>query len=71
MFDFKISDKLLKQILKNLSTVRNMVIRCMEKLLTKEQYDNLYNSIIEEIDNISKKLKLLSLISTKTQLKIF
>lgn len=90
---FKISDKLLKQILKNLSTVRNiaahsdrlysytskfylsfklidkdyeksdnitnlyMVIRCMEKLLTKEQYDNLYNSIIEEIDNISKKLK--------------
>lgn len=75
---FKISDKLLKQILKNLSTIRNiaahsdrlysytskfylsfklidkdyekadnitnlyMVIRCMEKLLTKEQYENLY-----------------------------
>lgn len=90
---FKISDKLLKQILKNLSTVRNiaahsdrlysytskfylsfklidkyyeksdnitnlyMVIRCMEKLLTKEQYEDLYNSITEEIDNLSEKLK--------------
>ena len=34
-----------------------MVIRCMEKLLTKEQYEDLYNSITEEIDNLSEKLK--------------
>lgn len=78
---FKISDKLLKQILKNLTIIRNiaahsdrlynytskfylsfkiidknyiksdnitnlyMVVRCMEKILTKEQYEKLYNSI--------------------------
>ena len=90
---FKISDKLLKQILKNLTTIRNitahsdrlynytskfylsfklidenyiksdnitnlyMVIRCMEKLLTKEQYEKLYNSICEEITELGKKLK--------------
>lgn len=89
---FKISDKLLKQILKNLTTIRNiaahsdrlynytskfylsfklidntyikqdnitnlyMVIRCMEKLLTQEQYEELYNSILEEIRKLSKKL---------------
>ena len=89
---FKISDKLLKQILKNLTTIRNvaahsdrlynytskfylsfklidknyvksdnitnlyMVIRCMEKLLTKEQYKDLYNSIIKEIKVLDKKL---------------
>ncbi len=90
---FKISDKLLKQILKNLTTIRNvaahsdrlynytskfylsfklidknyvksdnitnlyMVIRCMEKLLTKEQYEDLYNSILKEVEVLNKKLK--------------
>ena len=90
---FKISDKLLKQILKNLTTIRNvaahsdrlynytskfylsfqlidkeyiksdnitnlyMVIRCMEKLLTKNQYEELYNSICEEISKLGKELK--------------
>lgn len=90
---FKISDKLLKQILKNLTTIRNvsahsdrlynytskfylsfklidknyiksdnitnlyMVVRCMEKLLTKEQYEKLYNSICEEISELGKELK--------------
>lgn len=90
---FKISDKLLKQILKNLTTIRNvsahsdrlynytskfylsfklidknyiksdnitnlyMVVRCMEKLLTKEQYKELYNSICEETRKLEKKLK--------------
>lgn len=90
---FKISDKLLKQILKNLTTIRNiaahsdrlynytskfylsfklidntytkpdnitnlyMVIRCMEKLLTQEQYEELYNSILEEISKLKDKLK--------------
>ena len=89
---FKISDKLLKQILKNLTTIRNvaahsdrlynytskfylsfklidkeyiksdnitnlyMVIRCMEKLLTNEQYDDLYNSISKEIEKLDKNL---------------
>ncbi len=90
---FKISDKLLKQILKNLTTIRNitahsdrlynytskfylsfklidenyiksdnitnlyMVVRCMEKLLTKEQYEDLYNSICEEVVKLGEKLK--------------
>ena len=90
---FKISDKLLKQILKNLTTIRNiaahsdrlynytskfylsfklidktyikpdnitnlyMVVRCMEKLLTKEQYKELYNFICEEINKLGEKLK--------------
>ncbi len=90
---FKISDKLLKQILKNLTTVRNvaahsdrlynytskfyisfklidenyikpdnitnlyMVVRCMEHLLTKEQYKTLYNSIYEEIKKLNEKVK--------------
>ena len=90
---FKISDKLLKQILKNLTIIRNiaahsdrlynytskfylsfkiidknyiksdnitnlyMVIRCMEKLLTKEHYEELYNSICEEIRKLENKLK--------------
>lgn len=90
---FKISDKLLKQILKNLTTIRNMsahsdrlynytskfylsfklidknyiksdnitnlymVVRCMEKSLTKEQYKELYNSICEETRKLEKKLK--------------
>jgi len=90
---FKISDKLLKQILKNLTTIRNitahsdrlydytskfylsfklidknyiksdnitnlyMVVRCMEKLLTKEQYEELYNSICEEVIKLGEKLK--------------
>ena len=90
---FKISDKLLKQILKNLTIIINiashpdrlynytskfylsfkiidknyiksdnitnlyMVIRCMEKLLTKEQYEELYNSICEEIGKLENKLK--------------
>lgn len=90
---FKISDKLLKQILKNLTTIRNvaahsdrlynytskfylsfklidknyiksdnitnlyMVVRCMEKLLTKEQYKELYNSICEETRKLEEKLK--------------
>ncbi len=90
---FKISDKLLKQILKNLTTVRNvaahsdrlynytskfyisfklidekyiksdnitnlyMVVRCMERLLTKEQYKILYNSIYEEIKKLNEKIK--------------
>lgn len=90
---FKISDKLLKQILKNLTTIRNvaahsdrlynytskfylsfklidknyvksdnitnlyMVIRCMEKLLTKEQYEDLYSSILKEVELLDKKLK--------------
>lgn len=90
---FKISDKLLKQILKNLTTLRNvaahsdrlynytskfyisfklidenyiksdnitnlyMVVRCMERLLTKEQYKILYNSIYEEIKKLNEKVK--------------
>ena len=94
---FKISDKLLKQILKNLTTIRNvaahsdrlynytskfylsfklidknyiksdnitnlyMVIRCMEKLLTKEQYKDLYNSIIEKIEKLEKNLNSISI----------
>ena len=89
---FKISDKLLKQILKNLTTIRNvaahsdrlynytskfylsfklidkeyiksdnitnlyMVIRCMEKLLTNEQYSDLCNLIDEEIKKLNQKL---------------
>lgn len=89
---FKISDKLLKQILKNLTTIRNiaahsdrlynytskfylsfklidntytkpdnitnlyMVIRCIEKLLTQKQYEELYNSIVEEINKLKDKL---------------
>mgnify|MGYP004519089507 CR=1 FL=1 len=94
---FKISDKLLKQILKNLTTIRNvaahsdrlynytskfylsfklidkeyiksdnitnlyMVIRCMEKLLTNEQYDDLYNSISKEIEKLDKNLNSISI----------
>lgn len=90
---FKISDKLLKQILKNLTTIRNvaahsdrlynytskfyisfklidenyiksnnitnlyMVVRCMERLLTKEQYETLYNSVYEEIKKLNEKIK--------------
>lgn len=90
---FKISDKLLKQILKNLTTIRNiaahsdrlynytskfylsfklidenyikdnnitnlyMVIRCMEKILTEEQYANLYNSINESITKLEKNIR--------------
>ncbi len=89
---FKISDKLLKQILKNLTTVRNvaahsdrlytytskfylsfklidkeykksdnitnlyMVVRCMEKLLLKEQYEELCNAIYNEINKLEEKL---------------
>ena len=89
---FKISDKLLKQILKNLTTIRNvaahsdrlynytskfylsfklidkeyiksdnitnlyMMIRCMEKLLTNEQYSDLCNLIDEEIKKLNQKL---------------
>ena len=34
-----------------------MVIRCMEKLLKNEQYDDLYNLINEEIEKLNKKLK--------------
>ena len=34
-----------------------MVIRCMEKLLTKEQYEDLYNSIQKEVEVLDKKLK--------------
>lgn len=94
---FKISDKLLKQILKNLTTIRNvaahsdrlynytskfylsfklidknyvksdnitnlyMVIRCMEKLLTSEQYDDLYNSISKEIEKLENNLNSISI----------
>ena len=94
---FKISDKLLKQILKNLTTIRNvaahsdrlynytskfylsfklidkeyiksdnitnlyMVIRCMEKLLTNEQYDDLYNYISKEIEKLDKNLNSISI----------
>lgn len=38
-----------------------MVIRCMEKLLTTEQYDALYNSIIKEIETLNKKLNSISI----------
>ena len=94
---FKVSDKLLKQILKNLTTIRNvaahsdrlynytskfylsfklidkeyiksdnitnlyMVIRCMEKLLTNEQYDDLYNSISKEIEKLHNNLNSISI----------
>ena len=34
-----------------------MVIRCMEKLLTQEQYEELYNSILEEISKLKDRLK--------------
>ena len=93
---FKISDKLLKQILKNLTTIRNiaahsdrlynytskfylsfklidksyiksnnitnlyMVIRCMEKLLTEEQYFALYNSINNEIKKMKESIHSIS-----------
>lgn len=94
---FQISDKLLKQILKNLTTIRNiaahsdrlynytskfylsfklidksyiksnnitnlyMVIRCMEKLLAKEQYLELYNSINSEIKKMEKSIRSISI----------
>lgn len=94
---FKISDKFLKQILKNLTTIRNiaahsdrlynysskfylsfgiidknysrsnnitnlyMVIRCMEKLLTNEQYDSLYYSVCSEIKKLDKNLNSISI----------
>lgn len=97
---FKISDKLLKQILKNLTIIRNiaahsdrlynytskfylsfkiidknyiksdnitnlyMVVRCMEKILTKEQYEKLYNSICEEIGKLENKLKSIEINNT-------
>lgn len=90
---FKISDKLLKQILKNLTVIRNlaahsdrlynyrskfyisfnlidknyakshnvtnlyMVIKCMEKLLTKEQYEKLYSLINYQIKKFNKNVK--------------
>ena len=93
---FKISDKLLKQILKNLTTIRNiaahsdrlynytskfylsfklidesyiksnnitnlyMVIRCMGKLLTEEQYFALYNSINNEIKKMKESIHSIS-----------
>ena len=38
-----------------------MVIRCMEKLLTKEQYDDLYNSISKEIEKLDKNLNSISI----------
>ena len=34
-----------------------MVVRCMERLLTKEQYKTLYNSIYEEIKKLNEKVK--------------
>lgn len=94
---FKISEKLLKQILKNLTTIRNiaahsdrlynytskfylsfklidknyvksdnitnlyMVIRCMEKLLTKEQYTDLYTSISDEIKKLEENIHSISI----------
>lgn len=94
---FKISEKLLKQILKNLTTIRNiaahsdrlynytskfylsfklidknyvksdnitnlyMVIRCMEKLLTKEQYTDLYTSISAEIKKLEENIHSISI----------
>ena len=103
---FKISDKLLKQILKNLTTIRNvaahsdrlynytskfylsfklidknyiksdnitnlyMVVRCMEKLLTKEQYKELYNSICEETRKLEEKLKSVDIAETAKKLEI-
>ena len=33
-----------------------MVIRCMEKLLTKDQYKDLCNSINDEIDKLKENL---------------
>lgn len=38
-----------------------MIIRCMEKLLTNNQYNNLYNSIIKEIENLNKNLNSISI----------
>ena len=94
---FKISDKLLKQILKNLTTIRNvaahserlyiytskfylsfklidmtyvksdnitnlyMVIRCMEKLLTREQYTDLCDSINDAINKLKENLYSISI----------
>lgn len=94
---FKISDKLLKQILKNLTTIRNvaahsdrlynytskfyfsfklidmtyvksdnitnlyMVIRCMEKLLTREQYADLCDSINDAINKLKENLYSISI----------
>lgn len=99
---FKITDKLLKQILKNLTTIRNiaahsdrlynytskfylsfklidesykkddnitnlyMIIKCMEKLLTKEQYNELYTSICNEISILDTKLNSISIIKIKS-----
>ena len=34
-----------------------MVIRCMEKLLTENQYEDLVNAIEEEIAQLAEKLK--------------
>lgn len=38
-----------------------MVIRCMEKLLTEEQYQDLCNSIKVEISNLDNKLEVIKI----------
>ena len=38
-----------------------MVIRCMEKLLTEEQYEDLYNSIKDEIKNVEDNIHSISI----------
>lgn len=34
-----------------------MVIRCMEKLLSKKQYEELYSSVCKEVSKLGEKLK--------------
>lgn len=38
-----------------------MVIRCMEKLLIKEQYKDLYNSINGKLEKLEKNLNSISI----------
>lgn len=38
-----------------------MVIRCMEKLLTKEQYTDLYTSISDEIKKLEENIHSISI----------
>lgn len=56
---FKLIDK--EYIKSDNITNLYMVLRCMEKLLTNEQYDDLYNSISKEIENLDKNLNSISI----------
>lgn len=55
---FYLSFKLIDKDYEKSDNITNlyMVIRCMEKLLTKDQYKDLYNSINDEIDKLKENL---------------